>query len=333
MILADKIIDLRKKNGWSQTELAGQLGISRQSVSKWESAASIPDLDKIIKLSGLFGVSTDYLLKDSLGPESVEPDFSAEFSDGGFERPIRSVPLEEANAYLELAQKTAGKIAAGVALCILSPVVLIYLGGLSDEEGGYVIPEGLAMGIGLTLLLLMVALAVSLFIFYGKSLETYAYLKEEPLELAYGVTGVVEKQKSRYEERHRMMLIAGVALCIVSVIPLLIAAAMDDTGMGGILGMDICLVLVALGVFILVNTGVNYEAFQCLLEEGDYTRQKKEEKKKNGALTSIYWCTVTAVYLGWSLYTMNWHRTWILWPCAGVMFAAVCGLAGMVRRK
>ena len=62
MILADKISELRKKNDWSQEELAGQLGVSRQSVSKWESAASIPDLDKILKMSELFGVSTDYLL-------------------------------------------------------------------------------------------------------------------------------------------------------------------------------------------------------------------------------------------------------------------------------
>ena len=62
MILADKIIDLRKKNGWSQEELAEQLGVSRQSVSKWESGMSVPDLNKIIAMSELFGVSTDYLL-------------------------------------------------------------------------------------------------------------------------------------------------------------------------------------------------------------------------------------------------------------------------------
>ena len=61
MILADKIIDLRKKNGWSQEELAEQLGVSRQSVSKWESAQSVPDMNRILKLSELFGVSTDYL--------------------------------------------------------------------------------------------------------------------------------------------------------------------------------------------------------------------------------------------------------------------------------
>ena len=64
MILGEKIIRLRKQREWSQEELASQLGISRQSVSKWESGASIPDLDKIIKMSSLFGVTTDYLLKE-----------------------------------------------------------------------------------------------------------------------------------------------------------------------------------------------------------------------------------------------------------------------------
>ena len=66
MILAEKITRLRKQKGWSQEELASRLNISRQSVSKWESTASIPDLDKIIKLSEVFDVSTDYLLKEEI---------------------------------------------------------------------------------------------------------------------------------------------------------------------------------------------------------------------------------------------------------------------------
>ena len=64
MILADKIIDLRKKSGWSQEELAAKLNVSRQAVSKWEGAQSVPDLDRVLQMSRLFGVSTDYLLKD-----------------------------------------------------------------------------------------------------------------------------------------------------------------------------------------------------------------------------------------------------------------------------
>ena len=71
MILAEKVMTLRKKKGWSQEELAEKLNISRQSVSKWESGASIPDIDKIILISGLFGVSTDYLLKDEMETEEI----------------------------------------------------------------------------------------------------------------------------------------------------------------------------------------------------------------------------------------------------------------------
>ena len=73
MIFADKLIALRKKSGWSQEELAEKLGVTRQSVSKWEGAQSVPDIDKILQLSRLFGVTTDYLLKDELG----EPKYTA----------------------------------------------------------------------------------------------------------------------------------------------------------------------------------------------------------------------------------------------------------------
>lgn len=74
MILADKIISLRKKSGWSQEELAQQLGVTRQSVSKWEGAQSVPDMDKILQMSRLFGVSTDYLLKDEIEAEEKNND-------------------------------------------------------------------------------------------------------------------------------------------------------------------------------------------------------------------------------------------------------------------
>ena len=57
MILADKIIRLRKKNGWSQEELAEKMNVSRQAVSKWEAAQTTPDLEKILQLGNLFGVT------------------------------------------------------------------------------------------------------------------------------------------------------------------------------------------------------------------------------------------------------------------------------------
>ncbi len=238
MILADKIAELRKKNGWSQEELAGQLGVSRQSVSKWESAASIPDLDKILKLSELFGVSTDYLLKDSGEPEeeALPAVMPAGESMLGTEGSVRAVSLEEANEFLDTVWSMAPRIAAGVSMCILSPVLLILLACLADQEGGYVISEALAVAAGFTVLLVMVAVAVSLFLYCGRKTERFEYLEKEPIELAYGVTGVVEKRKKSYEPSHGLFLIIGIILCILSAIPLFAFGVLELGGMTGVYG-------------------------------------------------------------------------------------------------
>ena len=82
MILADKIINERKKNGWSQEELADMLNVSRQSVSKWEGAQSVSDLQKILKMAEIFSVSTDYLLKDELEPDGNNDAGAAKDGDG-----------------------------------------------------------------------------------------------------------------------------------------------------------------------------------------------------------------------------------------------------------
>ena len=335
MILADKIAELRKKNGWSQEELAGQLGVSRQSVSKWESASSMPDLDKILKMSEIFGVSTDYLLKDSNGPdeEAIAVATPDTIPDPGSDSDVRTVSLEEADTFINITQDMAAKVAAGVSLCILSPILMILLCGLSDKEGGYILPEAPAVAVGLTVLLVMVAAAVSIFIWYARKVERFEYLEKEPVELAYGVTGVVEKRKKGYEPSHGISLVIGVVLCILSAVPVLVLGVLDEEGMLTIFGVIFCLVIISAGVFFLVRTCVIFGAFQKLLEEGDYSRNKKLADKRNETVTAVYWCIVTAVYLGWSFYTMEWHRTWIIWPCAAVLFAAVLGISEAVHKK
>ena len=172
MILGDKILQLRKQNGWSQEELAAQLGVSRQSVSKWESGTSIPDLERILKISQIFGVSTDYLLKDEMEEASEEVKFVIEEE----EESLRKVSLEEAGEYLEEIKSYAPKMAAAVAVCILSPIPLILLGGMS-EYGKLSINENMAGGIGTAILLLLIACAVGVFISLGIKMEKYEYLE------------------------------------------------------------------------------------------------------------------------------------------------------------
>lgn len=330
MILADKIIQLRKKSGWSQEELAAQMGVSRQSVSKWESGQSIPDLDKILKLSALFNVSTDFLLKDELSDAPVAVDQAPE-ADAA----VRTVSMEEADAFLTLQAQAAPKIALGVSLCILSPVLLIYLGALSDVEGGYRVSEAVAMAVGLPVLLLVVVGAVALFLRYGRPLERYDYLDKEAIELAYGVEGVVRKRHGAMVKHHTVRLIVGTALCILAAVPLFVSAVFEEQGalMGSVYGLLATLAMVAVGAYLLVETCTLNGGYQRLLEEGDYTRAKKEESKRNGPLLMIFWGVTTGIYLFWSFWTDDWERTWLVWPVAGVLFVAALGMSSMLHER
>ena len=160
MILANKIIALRKKAGWSQEDLADQLGVSRQSVSKWEGAQSIPDMDKIVQMSRIFGVSTDYLLKDELCDEDPIVSVSEEGRD------VRRVSMEEASNYLSLRRRMAPRMAIATFLCVLSPVLLMMLAALSEVPDSGV-SENLASAIGLCTMFGFVAVSVGLFISCG----------------------------------------------------------------------------------------------------------------------------------------------------------------------
>ena len=184
MILADKIIDLRKKNGLSQEELAEKLGVSRQSISKWEGAQSVPDMGRVVQMSELFGVSTDYLLKDEL--ELAVPETAPE------ETRERTVGMEEANAFLRVRETDAGRIALGVLLCILSPVCLILLCG-AQALGLLSLGEAQAAGLGLTALFLMVGGAVALFVTCGMREKPWEYLQHENVDTLYGVDGMARE--------------------------------------------------------------------------------------------------------------------------------------------
>ena len=328
MILADKIIELRKRNGWSQEELAEKLDVSRQSISKWEGAQSVPDMNRILALSQIFGVSTDVLLKDELELDGAAgPGLQAE------DTAARSVSMEEASAYLDHKNTAANRISLGVMLCILSPVLLIILTG-AQEAGRIALTENQAAGLGLIVLFLLIGAAVALFVISGIRHSRFEYLEEEIIDTAYGVSGMARERRERYRSVNARMLTAGIVLCVVAAVPIFIAELFfEENEMAEILAVGALLVLVAIGVMMIVRTSIIWGGFKALLEEDDYSRIEKTAEKKIAPIASVYWALVTAGYLGWSFLTMEWHRTWIVWPIAGAAFGIVSGVARMMRSK
>ena len=262
MIIADKIVSLRKRAGWSQEELAEKLGVTRQSVSKWEGAQSVPDMDKVVSMSRLFGVTTDYLLKDEL--EEDAPCAAAEDNDP----PLRRVTMGQASAYLALRKAAAPKVAAATALCIVSPVTLLLLSALS-ESGRFGISGNAAAGIGLCVLLVLVAVAVSLFLRTAAQVREFKFLEEEPFETEYGVDGMVRQRQQEYKDTNTRLTTVGVVLCVLAAVPLFAVMCIDGADLLYVGAVCALLALVAVGCLALVTTGVYQGAMEQLLEEGD----------------------------------------------------------------
>ena len=313
MTLADKIINLRKQKGWSQEELAEKLDVTRQSVSKWESAGAVPDIAKILQMSELFGVTTDYLLKDNGEGAEAAPKPESEKEDGA-----RVVKKAEAQEYVEASRAAAGKIALGAFLCIISPIALLLLIGACGAGFITAISEDICVLIGIVALLLIVVAAVIIFIFFGSPLLKFDYMEKEPIKLSEAAKAYVTAEKDAAESGYTKHNALGVALCVLGAVPTLIGAFTEHE-MLLMIGVSGTLLLVALGVYSFVTAGVPWGAMQKMLEEGEYGRENKTAKTRLEKISGAYWALITLIYLAYSFATHDWHISWVIWPVAAVL--------------
>ena len=79
--------------------------------------------------------------------------------------------------------------------------------------------------------------------------------------------------------------------------------------------------------------GVNWASMEKLLQEGDYTRTKKKTSSITGVVSTVYWCVAAAVYLACSLPGHSWRESWVIWPVAGVLFAAVMAVCSALAGR
>ena len=330
MTFSEKISALRKQKGWSQEELAEKLMVTRQAVSKWESAQSMPDLDKLVQLSEALGVSTDYLLKDEQAQSAPVPATAEQTV-----KP-RRVTQEEARRYLQLQTAAIPKTTLGVALCVCSPIALIGLPVLrSTLNWGF--PEEICSGIGLCVLLVMVAAGVALLLTASGKLREFEYLEREPIETDNGT-----REQALFMQREVLPICAkrntiGVVLCILSVLPLF--ALMCVPGVPDrYYSLAVCALLLLVGIacLLLVRAGSMRGAIDKLLEQGDYTRESKAKSRFVGAVSAAYWLVVTAAFLFYTFGPKGNGQpqySWFIWAIAGVLYGALMAALSVYRKK
>lgn len=333
MTFSEKLVGLRRKAGLSQEELASRLEVSRQAVSKWESGQTLPDLERAAALSRLFGVSLDYLLKEELeAPEAPQPEPAAPPEP---EKPLHRVSPEEARQVLELSRAAAQKMALATGLCIVSPTALILLAALS-ENSWFALGEAQAAGVGLCVLFVLVAAAVELFLRCGALTGAYAYLEKEPIEQEPGVEAWVRRQREAFWVEYHNGNIWGTVLCILSMLPIFAAMVFAGPDWSYALAMDLLLVLVAIGCVSFVRVGTPWAAMNKLLEEGDYTRERKALSGCLARLSGGYWLVITAVFLYCTFGPNgNWNPMdyWLVWAIGGVLYGALAAFLRLLPQK
>lgn len=325
MIISEKIIDLRKKAGLSQEDLANKLGVSRQSVSKWESRASLPEISKIIQMSEIFGVSTDYLLRDDMKDEEIFESTSENIDKG------RLVSLEEANEYMDLTKRLSGKKAISISTFIWSPILIILLNAFSDNNV-FGISEKVAITIGLVGMLSLISIAIFSLILIDGKMKKFEYLESQSIQLQYGTESVIRRRQESYLEKSTLLNGIGVAIIILAIIPVVISFIFDNS-LYSSLSTCFLLLFIGLAVNILVRNSQIEESFQKLLQEEEFTIKRKILKKRLNWVPGVYWSVVLLIYLSYSFITSGWSRSWIIWPISGILFWILSSAIELISSK
>ncbi|MCI8410504.1 MAG: hypothetical protein HFJ09_14735 [Lachnospiraceae bacterium] len=238
------------------------------------------------------------------------------------ETPRRIVTLDETKEFIKDKIQHAYFIAFGVLLCILSPCGCI----LFD----YYAPA-LEVVIGCTLLFVLVAVGVGMFVFSGLSMGKWGFMDNELCSVEMKTAEYIRIEQERFRMAKIGRITIGVILCIISVIPVMVIneiEAIAEVWEG--ISVVFMFVAVAIAVFLFVSAGIQNGSYEKLLSLSQfqsmntfYPRQQKRithyKNKTVESIMSVYWPTITCIYLCWSFLSYDWHITWIIWVIASVI--------------
>ncbi|MDO7282665.1 MULTISPECIES: helix-turn-helix domain-containing protein [Shouchella] len=291
-----KLKKLRAQKGWSQEEFAEHLQVSRQAVSKWENGQGFPETEKLVKMSKLFQVSLDYLLKD----EDQPPGEQGTNEEGYY------ASQEVVEAYLLKKKQGAQKIAAGVAVLIASIVLPMTF----QEAFGYV------------LFMMVIAVGVAILVWQGFSVKKYKKLEMQPLVFDDAFIHEFRQKSSANRKRYGVLIVTGIVIIILSfAIPFLT----NSTGNAGSDRLQALMpVIWALAVYLFIIAGSAMEAERLVANNEEYVKENEEYEKssKHGWIHAVIWPLATVIFLAIGFIWDTWHPGWLVFPAGAVLTIA-----------
>ena len=280
MTLGQKLKVLLKDNGMTQEDLAERLDVSRQAVGKWVNDKGIPEVGKLVQISNLFGVSTDYLLKEECEEKSVSEGKGR--SDSGY-----YVSQEMLDGYLSYSRQNVNQIVGGISLFILSNVF--------DCFGHCNV---------IMSLLYWITMAAGIIIIIWNFLQTRQYqeIKNEYLTFDDKVFEAFQIQREGRRKKYAVMIIVGVMILLTS-------SEIGRLIMIGF-GQTACNVFEWVAdttwMALIIRAGMSMHVDSIIIKNARYTPESGQMKRYRWIYTALP-VTVAAVLIGiitnaWSPY-------------------------------
>ncbi|KRL90248.1 helix-turn-helix domain-containing protein [Lactobacillus kalixensis] len=293
MKLGQKISELRKKNHLSQEALAQKMNVSRQAVSKWESNQSIPDIEKIVDLSELFGVTTDYLLKNGTPSFEVTNTSKDEQED-------ESLPVlkdEQIEQYLKVAKKANHYESLAPALFFLAFAVFQAFLTLQVIFSNV---DRIFQTIGFVLAIITIAYGVGSFVNAKLIMREFKDINQNQFTLTNKQKDNLTFIKQDFRKNNNKRIISAVVLTILAFIPPIVISEMHT-------GDNLSVPLVAV-IFILLSLAsyeLTYYAVQASALSRISLSKKILSKQDRDLLTFnsvISWVIIFSSYILFSHY-------------------------------
>jgi len=256
-------------------------------------------------------------------------------SRSGIEEDTISLTREEVEEYMAQSRKSSLWVGIGVWLILVSISAMILVSGSAygDFEGASVL-----------ILFAALAVAIPLFIRSGMNSSRFEHYAKQKIVLGAPLKADLEEQSKRFNSKFFTMISVGVGAIILAVgivavsqntsVVLFGFPVLFSIGGEAVWPASMLLAVVGFSVFLFVTAGSRKGAYDILLGKGEYAdkRATGNVERAIGGLAAVYWPSVTAVFLAWSFIGNAWHRSWIVWPVAGVLFGALCGLVYWIQQ-
>ena len=281
----------RKLKGLSQEELAEKMQVSRQAISKWESGAAYPEIEKLSELSKILGCSVDDIINGKLEAQTI---------------------IDDKTTYDRLMNNFSKQISLAVALILLGTSIFLAIASFGMPYTNY----------GLVVLLIFVAVSVPILVWHGIELSNYK-LKHPKLEYFY-----TQAEIDGYDGKFSVLMAMAIGIIMAGLVVFLALTVTNICPEESPFATAVFMLFITVATPIFIYAGIQKSKYDIAGYNKDNALQTQGQSTKVGRISGVIMLIATMIFMLWGFLGDGWSLSWLVFPIGGILCAIVSVLLG-----